>query len=128
MTRIVAAGLGCRRDCPGEEIAALVRLALEEAGFMLGDLTGLFAPVFKQSEAGLAQAATVLGVPLVLMPEAAMREAEPRALTRSERVIALTGLGSVAETAALAGAGPRSRLVRTRVASARATCALAISD
>jgi cobalt-precorrin 5A hydrolase len=128
MTRILAAGLGCRKDCPGEEIAALVRLALEEAGFTLEGLTGLFAPVFKQSEAGLAQAATLLGVPLVLMPEAAMREAEPRALTRSERVIALTGLGSVAETAALAGAGPRSRLVRARVASAHATCALAVSD
>ena len=46
-------------------------------------------------------------------------------LTRSERVIALTGLGSVAETAALAGRGRRSRLVRARIASAHATCALA---
>ena len=62
MTRILAAGLGCRKDCPGEEIAALVRLALEEAGLSRSEgLSGLFAPAFKQSEAGLAQAATLLG-------------------------------------------------------------------
>ncbi|GLS18339.1 cobalamin biosynthesis protein CbiG [Labrys miyagiensis] len=128
MTRIVAAGLGCRRDCPGAEIAALVRLALDEAGLAPGDLAGLFAPAFKQGEAGLTAAAVLLGVPLVLMPETAMKEAEPRAVTRSERVVALTGLGSVAETAALAGAGPRSRLLRARIASAHATCALAVSE
>ncbi|WP_413991845.1 cobalamin biosynthesis protein [Labrys okinawensis] len=128
MTRIVAAGLGCRKDCSGEEIAALVRLALNEAGLTSDDLTGLFAPVFKQSEAGLAEAASLLGVPLVLMPDAAMKDAEPRAVTRSERVVALTGLGSVAETAALAGAGAQSRLLRARLASAHATCALAVSE
>ena len=87
MTRVIAAGLGCRKDCPADEIAALVRLALDEAGLDQGDLTGLFAPAFKQGEAGLASAAVLLGVPLVLMPEAAMKEAEPRALTRSERVV-----------------------------------------
>lgn len=128
MTRILAAGLGCRKDCPGREIADLVRLALEEAGLQAGELSGLFAPAFKQGEAGLADAASELGVPLILMPETAMKEAEPRALTRSERVVALTGLGSVAETAALAGAGPHSRLVRARIASAHATCALAVSE
>jgi cobalt-precorrin 5A hydrolase len=128
MTHILAAGLGCRKDCPGSEIADLVRLALDEAGLDLADLSGLFAPAFKQGEAGLTHAAAELGVPLVLMPEAALKEAEPRALTRSERVVALTGLGSVAETAALAGAGPNSRLVRARIASAHATCALALSE
>ncbi len=128
MTRILAAGLGCRKDCSGREIADLVRLALKEEGLDIRDLSGLFAPAFKQGEAGLALAAAELGVPLILMPEAAMKQAEPRALTRSERVVALTGLGSVAETAALAGAGPQSRLVRARTASARATCALAVSE
>ena len=118
MTRIVAAGLGCRKGCLGEEIAALVRLALDEAGLEADDLTGLFAPAFKQGGAGLTEAAGLLGVPLVLMPEAAMKNAEPRAVTRSERVVTLTGLGSVAETAALAGAGSQSRLLRARIASA----------
>ena len=128
MNRIVAAGLGCRRHCSAEEIAALVKRALVQAGLAPGDLTGLFAPAFKQDESGLAGAALALGVPLVLMPDAALKAAEPRALTRSERVVALTGLGSVAETAALAGAGERSRLLQARLASANATCAIAVSE
>jgi len=57
-----------------------------------------------------------------------LEAAEPRVLTRSERVVALTGLGSVAETAALAGAGPQSILKRARIASANATCAIAVNE
>jgi cobalt-precorrin 5A hydrolase len=38
-----------------------------------------------------------------------------------------TGLASVAEAAALAAAGPDSRLLLPRISGARATCALAIS-
>jgi cobalt-precorrin 5A hydrolase len=128
MNRIIAAGLGCRKDCAAGEIVELVRLALEEGGLDVEDLSGLFAPAFKQGEAGLIGAASELGVPLVLIPHAALKGAEPRALTRSERVVALTGLGSVAETSALAGAGPQSRLVRARIASAHATCAIAVSE
>ena len=128
MKHVVAAGLGCRKGCPAGEIVALVRLALQEAGIGPSELSGLFAPVFKQDEAGLAEAAASLGVPLVLVPQAALEAAEPRVLTRSDRVIALTGLGSVAETAALAGAGPQARLKRARIASANATCAIAVSE
>jgi len=128
MKAVVAAGLGCRKGCPAEEIADLVRLALQEAGCEPSALSGLFAPAFKQGEAGLAEAAASLGVPLVLVPQAALEAAEPRVLTRSERVVALTGLGSVAETAALAGAGPHSTLRRARIASANATCAIAINE
>ena len=54
MKPFVAAGLGCRKGCPAEEITALVRLALQEAGLELAALSGLFAPAFKQGEAGLA--------------------------------------------------------------------------
>ena len=128
MSAIIAAGLGCRKGCGSEEIVALVRLALQEAGLEAAALSGLFAPAFKHGESGLAQAAERLGVPLVLIPEAVLKAAEPRVLTTSERVVALTGLASVAETAALAGAGPTSRLVRPRIASASATCAIAISE
>lgn len=128
MREFVAAGLGCRKGCPAEEIVDLVQLALQEAGLDLSALSGLFAPTFKQGEAGLAEAATRLGVPLVLIPQAALEAAEPRVLTRSERVVALTGLGSVAETAALAGAGPQSTLKRARIASANATCAIAVNE
>jgi cobalt-precorrin 5A hydrolase len=49
------------------------------------------------------------------------------AQTRSLRVLALTGLPSVAEAAALAAAGPRARLIVPRVSAATATCALAVA-
>ena len=47
--------------------------------------------------------------------------------TRSERVLALTGLGSVAEAAALAAAGPSAKLISPRLVMGSATCALAAS-
>ena len=124
---IVAAGFGCRKGCEAEEIIALAELAMARAELPMQRLSGLFAPAFKHAETGLAEAARRLRLPLVLIPEPLMKAAEPRAVTISERVVALTGLASVAETAALAGAGPTSRLVQPRTASRSATCAIAVS-
>jgi cobalt-precorrin 5A hydrolase len=42
-------------------------------------------------------------------------------------VLALKGVPSVAEAAALAAGGPRSRLLAPRIAVGPATCALAVS-
>lgn len=125
--RLIAAGIGCRKGCAGEDIVRLVQLALEKSGFDVTDLTGLFAPAFKQAETGLAEAADVLNLPLVLVPDAALQAADGTSATRSERVVALTGLGSVAEAAALAGAGQGARLILPRIASKTATCAIAAS-
>jgi cobalt-precorrin 5A hydrolase len=128
MNAIVAAGLGCRKGCPAEEIVDLVRDTMAKAGLAMDTLSGLFAPAFKHGETGLGAAALSLGVPLVLIPEPLMKAAEPRAVTVSERVVALKGLASIAETAALAGAGRASRLVQPRIASRNATCAIAMSE
>jgi cobalt-precorrin 5A hydrolase len=46
--------------------------------------------------------------------------------TRSHRIEALRQVGSVAEAAALAAAGPGAMLLLRRIASAGATCALAL--
>lgn len=50
--------------------------------------------------------------------------------TRSEAALTARGVGSVAEAAALAAAGPGARLVSTRVISedGQATCAFAIGE
>jgi cobalt-precorrin 5A hydrolase len=128
MSGIVAAGLGCRKGCPADEIVGLVETAMDRAGLEMSELSGLFAPAFKHGETGVGEAARALGVPLVLIPEPMMKAAEPRAVTVSERVVSLTGLASVAETAALAGAGPTSRLVQPRIATRNATCAIARSE
>lgn len=85
----------------------------------------LFTSVDKQSEPGIAAAAARLALPLVYLPRAALEAAAPGAQTRSERVVALFGVPSVAETAALAGAGPGATLIVPRMASGGATCAIA---
>ena len=54
-----------------------------------------------------------------------LAQAGGRAITRSARVQSLLGVPSVAETAALAAAGPTSRLCGPRLAVGRVTCAIA---
>jgi len=82
----------------------------------------------KSGEPGIAAAASDLGVPLVLVPQADLEAAGTRTMTRSERVVALMGVPSAAEAAALAAAGPAARLVAPRTAVGPATCALATSE
>ncbi len=120
---MLAIGVGCRSGCPAEAIAELVERALsatDESGAQ-----ALFTSVDKQSERGIAAAALRLALPLVYLPRAALEAAAPGAQTHSERVVALFGVPSVAETAALAGAGPGATLIVPRMAAGGATCAIA---
>jgi cobalt-precorrin 5A hydrolase len=64
----------------------------------------------------------------VLVPEVELKAAGARTATRSARVLALIGVPSVAEAAALAAAGPSARLVSPRLVIGAATCALAASE
>jgi cobalt-precorrin 5A hydrolase len=61
------------------------------------------------------------------VPELELATASDRVETHSERVAALAGVGSVAEAAALAAAGPASKLIVPRLIVGAATCALAAS-
>jgi len=85
----------------------------------------LFTIDSKRGEAGFHEAARLLNMPLVFLPLATLLARKDELLTRSPRVDALTGVGSVAEAAALAGAGPKSLLLGPRITSAHATCAMA---
>lgn len=120
----LAIGVGCRRACPADAVVAVVREAC--AGFDLAG-AGLFSIEAKRHEAGLRQAATTLGLPLAFLPATALADAAPRVSHRSPRVTAAMGVPSVAEAAALVGAGPGSRLVVPRRAHAMATCAVAVA-
>ncbi|MBU3887418.1 cobalamin biosynthesis protein [Methylosinus sp. KRF6] len=85
----------------------------------------LFTIESKRGEIGLHDAARLLNLPLVFLPLDALLARKDELLTRSLRVEALTGVGSVAEAAALVGAGAGSRLFGPRLASAGVTCAIA---
>lgn len=117
-----AVGIGCRKGSDGETIAALVGRAIERAG---APAAALFTIVDKQGEDGIREAAIALGLPLVYLPRAALADKADALATRSERVVALFGVPSVAEAAALAGAGPGSVLVVPRMAADGVTCAVA---
>ena len=122
---MIVAGIGCRRHTSSDAIAALVR----EAGMQMGGTaTLLAAPWFKADEPGLAGAATLLGLPLVLIDAAALARAQADCPTPSAAAYAATGFASVAEACALAAAGPGGRLVLPRIATPFATCALAESS
>jgi len=79
----------------------------------------------KRGEPGIAEAARALGIPLLFFARDALAAAMPGATRSSPRVAALFGVGSVAEAAALAGAGAGARLVVPRQSKDGVTCAIA---
>jgi len=121
---MMVAGLGCRRGARAEDVAAAIALALD--GRAPGALARLATSAAKAREPGLLEAAASLGLTLEAVPRDALLAAAPRCLTHSARALAEAGVPSLAETAALASAGPGAVLLGPRVAVARAvTCALA---
>ena len=118
----VVAGIGCRRDCPTEDVLAVVREACLASG---RPVRALAAPEFKRHEVGLHDAARSLGVPLILVSAADLTAVQPRCVTSSAIAERAIGTGSVAEGCALVAAGRGSQLILRRIAGARATCALA---
>ncbi|WP_244424700.1 cobalamin biosynthesis protein [Methylobacterium nodulans] len=123
----VIAGVGFRHATTPDEIAALVRDALGQARLAGARLGGLATAEDRAGEAALQEAAASLGVPVIGIAVEDLRAAGRRAVTRSARIETLRGVGSLAEAAALAAAGPEGRLVLARIASPGATCALAAS-
>ncbi len=121
----IAIGVGCRKGCASDSIVELVRRAMEKAQCG-GEPTALFTHQDKSAEPGLIEAALRLELPLVFLAPEILHETSTRTATRSEKVVAIFGLPSIAETAALAGAGAGSRLIVTRINAAGASCAVAM--
>ena len=126
MAGLIAIGVGCRKACSPDAITALVRDALARAGALEGERR-LFSLADKRGEPGLVAAAETLGFALVFLPRDRLAAEEPRLLTRSSAAERRFGLASVAEAAALAGAGPGARLLGPRRAAGGATCAIALA-
>jgi cobalt-precorrin 5A hydrolase len=125
---MIVAGIGCKRGAAAADIEAAILAALARAGISATDLKAIATSKAKDSEAGIASAAAKFGVGIMAIPDAALKAAGARATTRSDRVLALTGVPSIAEAAALAAAGPSSRLIASRLVVGMATCALASSE
>lgn len=122
---MIVAGLGLSSRASVAEIVEAVRATMERFGVAFGDL-GLVASIEKKRESpALAAAAHELGAPLVFVEPARLEVAATDVPTRSERSLALTGLPSVSETAALGVAGGGGRLLGARTKFGPVTCALA---
>jgi cobalt-precorrin 5A hydrolase len=125
---MIVAGISCRRGAAAPDIEAAIRAALTRAGIKEADLTAIATSTAKQAEPGIAAAAAKLGLRVKLIPQAELKAVGARVATRSDRVLALFGVPSLAEAAALAAAGPAARLIAARLVVGAVTCALAASE
>lgn len=115
------AGFGFRRAATSESL----RGALAAAGGALA-VDGLATAAGKADAACLRELAAQLRVPVhAIAADALAAIATP---TRSARVAALYGTGSLAEAAALAAAGPGARLVAPRAVSPDGLATAAIAE
>jgi cobalt-precorrin 5A hydrolase len=122
---MIVAGVGCRKGATAVQIEAAIAAALARAGRDMAAVRIVATAAAKGDERGIAAAASSIGVPLILVAPDDLAAAGARATTRSQRVLALVGVPSVAEAAALAVGGPAARLIAPRIAVGPATCALA---
>jgi cobalt-precorrin 5A hydrolase len=122
---MIAIGIGCKSGVQAGDVVALIEDALSRVEY--DTIAGLFTVAAKSLESGLAEAAVRLSLPLLFLPETALKNVACRTETRSERVVALFGVPSIAETAALVGAGEGARLILPRIRQGGVTCAIAKS-
>jgi cobalamin biosynthesis protein CbiG len=120
------AGIGCRKGVTADEVDAAMAAASARDGIFR--LDALATAEMKRAETGIVEAAARQALPVILVDATALASVADRAMTRSARVESLLGVPSLAETAALAAAGPGSRLLGPRLAVGRVTCAIAVAE
>ncbi|MGO4704610.1 cobalamin biosynthesis protein [Microvirga sp. 2MCAF38] len=125
---MIVAGLGFRDETTADDIAALLMRALEHASLSLNELSHLATIEAKAEQPSLVAVARQLGKDIVAIGPVDLQRFAPMVQTHSSRVMALHGVGSVAEAAALCAVGKNAKLRLPRIASERVTCALAQGD
>ncbi len=128
MKRLVI-GLGFRDQAAVESLLEVLgdvaaRAAMPEAATVLAVVED------KSAHPSLLAVARAMGLPIETVTIGALRAADARVTTRSERVFKQRGVGSVCEAAALAAAGANARLAVARQVSAdrNATAAAAVPE
>ena len=120
----LALGVGCARDCPPDELAALVFETLADAGLAAASIACVVSLDLKSDEAAVHDLADTLDVPARFFDAARLEAEAPRLKTPSEIVFAEVGCHGVAEGAALAAGGADSELLVAKRISEHATCAI----
>jgi cobalt-precorrin 5A hydrolase len=129
---MIVAGIGSRKGVSVAEVIAAVEAALEAHGLAVSALSALATTAFKREEEAIFAAGRELGLPVVVVEVEAFSHDDEAlravsTLTHSELSLALVGVPSVSEAAALAAAGHGARLLGPRIVVGPVTCALATS-
>lgn len=122
---VLALGVGCERNAPPEELAALVDETLARAGLAAGAVACVASIDVKMDEPAVNLLGENMGRPLRFFTANDLEAETPRLANPSETVFKAVGCHGVAEAAALAAAGPEAELVVAKTRSARATVAVA---
>jgi len=125
---MIVAGVGCRRETSADELERVVRMALGMFDLPVERLDAIATESEKATDPAFAEAARRLSVRLVACTVDDLDRVAGRVLTPSKLVLKAKGLPSIAEASALVVAGREGRLLGTRVATERATCAIAIGE
>ena len=122
---VLAVGVGCERDCPADELAALARGTLAAHGLAEAAVACVVSLDLKADEPAVQALAEALAVPARFFSAAELEAQAPRLVHPSEVVFREVGCHGVAEGAALAAVGEAGALVVAKTRSDRATCAIA---
>jgi cobalt-precorrin 5A hydrolase len=125
---VIVAGVGFRSGTSAEEIERVVRLALGVFELPVERLEVMTTESAKAADPAFAEAARCLSVTMTGCTLDDLDRVAGRVLTPSKFVLETKGVPSIAEASALVVAGSNGRLLGTRVATARATCAIAVGD
>ncbi|UWQ14664.1 precorrin-3B C(17)-methyltransferase [Aliiroseovarius sp. M344] len=123
----VALGVGCARNCPPEELAALVTEVMKEAQLTPDAIHSVNTITLKADEPAIIELAKSLGAPLRLFDAETLEAETPRLENPSDVVFAEVGTQGVSEAAALAQTGEDGILWYPKRKTANATCAFALT-
>jgi cobalt-precorrin 5A hydrolase len=125
---MIVAGVGFRRGASADELERVVRLALGMHELPVERLQALATESEKATEPAFPEVARRLSVRPVACTALDLDRVAGQVLTPSKMVLKAKGLPSIAEAAAIVVAGRNARLLGARVATERATCAIATGD
>ncbi|MFI5003251.1 MAG: cobalamin biosynthesis protein [Reyranellales bacterium] len=125
---MIVAGVGFRRDTSADEIERVVLMALGVFSLVPERLDAIATESEKATDPAFSEVARRLSVTLNACTVDDLDRVAGQVLTTSKLVLAAKGVASIAEASALVIAGRNARLLGTRVATAGATCAVAIGD
>jgi cobalt-precorrin 5A hydrolase len=125
---MIVAGVGCRREITADDLEKVVRMALQAFELPAERLAAVATESATAADPAFAEAARRLSAKLVACTVDDLDRVADQVPTPSKPALEAKGVPSIAEAAALVVAGHNGRLLGTRVATARATCAIAVGD